>query len=174
MVFSQPFLLRSLLVNRDALSALSLFAVTLVGGLTEAHMKFQLRLVGVKLRAALTSAICNEGLSVMQPSSAPDPSVIVEVDLPHIFEFIENCHVAWMLPLQIILSLAALVYILDAYSISAGLLASVSSQHLRLLDRIHPCRKILTSHSACFASNFTVHNGPYTDVYVPNHAGEGY
>ncbi|KAH6952181.1 P-loop containing nucleoside triphosphate hydrolase protein [Fusarium avenaceum] len=88
-------------------------------------MKFQLRLVGVKLRAALTSAICDEGLSVMQPSSAPDPSVIVEVDLPHIFEFIENCHVAWMLPLQIILSLTALVYILDAYSISAGLLASL-------------------------------------------------
>ncbi|RMZ83856.1 hypothetical protein DV737_g1512, partial [Chaetothyriales sp. CBS 132003] len=114
MVFSQPFILGLLLERRDALSVISLFCVTLIGAVTEAHMKYELRIIGVKVRAALTAAIYDKGLSNVQSAEAPDPSVLVEVDLPHIFEFIENYHIAWMLPLQVILSLAALTYILDA------------------------------------------------------------
>ncbi|KAL2209888.1 P-loop containing nucleoside triphosphate hydrolase protein [Sarocladium strictum] len=126
MVFSQPFLLRSLLEHRNAVSAISLFLITLIGGVTEAHMKYQLRIIGIKVRAALTTAICDNGLMDEQSSSAPDPSVLMEVDLPHIFEFIENYHIAWMAPLQVLLGLGALVYILDVWSVLSGLAASIT------------------------------------------------
>ncbi|KAH6980736.1 hypothetical protein BKA56DRAFT_485588, partial [Ilyonectria sp. MPI-CAGE-AT-0026] len=130
MVFAQPFLLRSLLGNRDNGSMVGLFAATLLGGFAEAHMKYQLRIVGIRLRAALTAAICDHVLEPSSPNSSvgessPDASVLIEVDLPHIFDFIENYHITWMLPLQICISMAALVYLVGLESVLAGCVVPV-------------------------------------------------
>ncbi|RMJ02421.1 hypothetical protein CDV36_015310, partial [Fusarium kuroshium] len=106
--FLRPFLLGALLEQRRFIFAGGLFAAGIVGGLARAHSRYHLRIIGMHLRSALTSQICDRNLEFSSPAEqeqadAPDSIVLMEVDLP-----------------QFIISFFALSYILGWQSVLAG------------------------------------------------------
>ncbi|UPL03395.1 hypothetical protein LCI18_014329 [Fusarium solani-melongenae] len=125
--FARPFLLRKLLQNQDPLAVAALFAASLIGGTTQAHLTYTQQLIGVKIRSVLTAYLCDEGFSYAYSHStdAPDPAVLIDIDLPKVYDFIEVIHLTWMVPLQGCISLGALVYILGWNSILIGSLSPV-------------------------------------------------
>lgn len=129
--FSQPFLLRSLLQDRDALPVIGLFTVSIIGGICEAHVKYYLRMIGLRIRSLLTASLCDQGLHPVknEDQKAPEPSVLIEVDLPRVFDLVEQAHLFWMVPLQALISLAGLVYLLGWQSVAVSLISPVSQNH---------------------------------------------
>ncbi|KAJ3537625.1 hypothetical protein NM208_g6236 [Fusarium decemcellulare] len=118
----QPFLLRSLLQNRDYLAVAALFAASIAVGSCDTHAKYRLRKIGLKMRSVLTADLCDRELTAPKADQdeALDPSVLIEVDLPRIFEFTEGFHLIWMVPLQVCISTTALVYLLGWKSLLVG------------------------------------------------------
>ncbi|CAG9990016.1 unnamed protein product [Clonostachys byssicola] len=118
---AQPFFLQSLIENGDLLSVTGLFLASLMAGATEAHMKLQLRKIGVQLRSALTSLLCDQCMSATDgKESGADPAVLIEVDCGKVFDLVEQYHVLWMAAVQSAISIAALVLLLGWQSVLAG------------------------------------------------------
>ncbi|QKD59067.2 P-loop containing nucleoside triphosphate hydrolase protein [Fusarium oxysporum Fo47] len=117
------------------LTVAALFAASLIGGATQAHLTYTQRLVGVKIQSTLTAYLCDEGLSAAygHNADAPDPAVLIDIDLPKLYDFVENIHLTWMVPLQGCISLGALVYILGWKSLLLGSLSLVVLLPLLLL-----------------------------------------
>jgi hypothetical protein len=123
---AQPFLLRSVLETCTVLPVLGLFSASLIGGATEAHMKFLLGRIGIQLRAALTALLCNECMATGERGPlGSDPLVLIEVDSAKVFELVGEYHLIWMIPLQTGVSIAALAMILGWKSVAAGFLSPV-------------------------------------------------
>ncbi|KAL3456944.1 P-loop containing nucleoside triphosphate hydrolase protein [Aspergillus heterothallicus] len=121
---AQPFLLRSVLETRTVLPVLGLFSASLIGGATEAHMKFLLGRIGIQLRAALTALLCNECMATGDRGPlGSDPLVLIEVDSAKVFELVREYHLIWMIPLQTGVSIAALAMILGWKSVASGFLS---------------------------------------------------
>ncbi|CAH0054464.1 unnamed protein product [Clonostachys solani] len=117
----QPFILQSLIENNDVLSVTSLFLTSLMAGATEAHMNLQLRKIGVQLRSALTSLLCDECMAATDRNeSGADPAVLIEVDCGKVFDLVEQYHLIWMVSVQSAISLAALMLLLGWQSVLAG------------------------------------------------------
>ncbi|CVL07585.1 YCF1-Vacuolar `full-size` ABC transporter responsible for vacuolar sequestration of glutathione-S-conjugates [Fusarium mangiferae] len=120
----QPFLLGALLEQRRYTSVIALFITGMVGGAARAHARYQLRMAGMGLRAALTALICDRNLEISSAASvtnAPDPVILMEVDLPQVFALVEAFHTTYLAPLQCIIGFIALAYILTWQSMLAGL-----------------------------------------------------
>ena len=126
--FAQPFLIKSLLQNREPVTVGILFIANLVIGTTQAHLTYSQQIVGVMLRGTLTLHVCKRGLFTAQRKTidAPDPFVLLDVDLPRMYDFIEQMHSIWMVPLQSCISVGALIYILGWRSILVGSISPVS------------------------------------------------
>lgn len=123
---AQPFFLQSLLENGDIPSVCGMFAATIMAGATDAHMTLLLRKIGVQVRSALTALLCDGCMSMAKDEdSIADPTVWIEVDSAKIFELIEQYNLIWMVPLQAIISIAALVLLLGWQSVLAGFLSPV-------------------------------------------------
>nr|CEG04666.1 unnamed protein product [Fusarium clavum] len=119
----QPFLLGALLEQRSYTFVIALFIAGIVGGAARAHARYQLRMAGMSLRAALTALICDRNLeisSAARVANAPDPVILMEVDLPQVFALVEAFHTTYLAPLQCIVSFIALAYILTWQSMLAG------------------------------------------------------
>ncbi|KAI8712156.1 Canalicular multispecific organic anion transporter 2 [Fusarium sp. LHS14.1] len=127
LTFAQPFLLQSLLLDQDPLAVAALFAASIISGGTQAHMSYSLQIIGLKTRSILTAYLCDQGLSPAQSANtdAPEPAVLIEVDLPRVYELIEQLHLIWMIPLQACISLGALIYILGWKSMLIGSVSPV-------------------------------------------------
>lgn len=135
MVFTQPFMLRNLLDQRNAQSVAGLFLVTAIAGLAEAHAKFALRVTGIRVRAALSVLLCEHGMNTVGRKTRlnePEPSILIEVDTLRIYEFAEIFHNLWMMPVQVCVSLGALIYMLGWKSVALGSIAPVSGSTLHL------------------------------------------
>ncbi|KAJ0150497.1 hypothetical protein HZ326_7019 [Fusarium oxysporum f. sp. albedinis] len=123
---AQPFLLRSLLQNRDMFSVAGLFAATVASGTTEAHLKLQLSKIGVQFRSAMTALIaarCISSTNIDIHAQNADPTLLIEVDTTKIYELVEQFHLLWMIPLQAGISVVALVLLLGWQSVLAGFLS---------------------------------------------------
>ncbi|KAH8897439.1 P-loop containing nucleoside triphosphate hydrolase protein [Thozetella sp. PMI_491] len=85
------------------------------------------RLVGMRLRSALTARVCDKGMLAAGSigTSGVEPSVLSEVDLVNIFRMVEVVNELWVMPLHTMLSLSALAYILGWQSVLAGLTAAL-------------------------------------------------
>ncbi|CVL05811.1 YCF1-Vacuolar `full-size` ABC transporter responsible for vacuolar sequestration of glutathione-S-conjugates [Fusarium proliferatum] len=119
----QPFLLGALLEQRRYTFVIALFITGMVGGAARAHARYQLRMAGMSLRAALTALICDRNLEISSAASvtsAPDPVILMEVDLPQVFALVEAFHTTYLAPLQCIVGFIALAYILTWQSVLAG------------------------------------------------------
>ncbi|KAJ4014174.1 hypothetical protein NW766_006426 [Fusarium irregulare] len=121
---AQPFLLRSLLQNRDILSVAGLFSATVTAGVTEAHMKVHLNRIGVQFRSVLTALIADRCISKDNAQNA-DLNILIEVDTTKIYELVEQFHLLWIIPLQAGISIIALALLLGWQSVLAGLLSPV-------------------------------------------------
>ncbi|KAH8892201.1 P-loop containing nucleoside triphosphate hydrolase protein [Thozetella sp. PMI_491] len=126
-VILQPFLLQRLLADPKPSIIAAAFVAGILHALCANHIMLIMRLVGVRLRSAMTALVCDKGLD--QPAvagvggSAPpssDPAVIIEVDLVHIFTLVENLNGMWFIPLQLVVSLMAAMYILGWQSVLAA------------------------------------------------------
>ncbi|KAK2933435.1 AAA ATPase domain [Fusarium oxysporum f. sp. vasinfectum] len=123
---AQPFLLRSLLQNRDMFSVAGLFAATVASGTTEAHLKLQLSKIGVQFRSAMTALIadrCISSTNIDIHAKNADPTLLIEVDTTKVYELVEQFHLLWMIPLQAGISVVALVLLLGWQSVLAGFLS---------------------------------------------------
>ncbi|QGJ01503.1 hypothetical protein CEK26_002947 [Fusarium fujikuroi] len=119
----QPFLLGALLEQRRYTFVIALFITGMVGGAARAHARYQLRMAGMGLRAALTALICDRNLEISSAASVtntPDPVILMEVDLPQVFALVEAFHTTYLAPLQCIIGFIALAYILTWQSMLAG------------------------------------------------------
>lgn len=123
MVSLQPFLLGALLEQRRYIFVIALFITGMVGGAARAHARYQLRMAGMGFRAALTALICDRNLEISSAASvtnAPDPVILMEVDLPQVFALVEAIHTTYLAPPQCITGFIALAYILTWQSMLAG------------------------------------------------------
>lgn len=128
--FLQPFLLGALLAERSSVFACGLFVTGIVGGAARAHSRYLMRMVGLRLRSALTALICDRILEGVQPEGqpdAPDSITLMEVDLPQVFSLVEVVHLTYLAPLQCLVSFCALAYILSWQSVLMGCAVIVSS-----------------------------------------------
>ncbi|KAL5621193.1 hypothetical protein FOBRF1_004439 [Fusarium oxysporum] len=119
----QPFLLGALLEQRRYTFVVALFTTGVVGGAARAHARYQLRMAGMRLRAALTALICDRNLEILSAANvanAPDPVILMEVDLLQVFALVEAIHTTYLAPLQCIIGFIALAYILTWQSMLAG------------------------------------------------------
>ena len=82
----------------------------------------------MRMRSGLTALVCDRTLNIPATGKTEtiEPSVLLEVDILGIFYFIERMSNVWVVPAQLILSSAALVYILNWQSVLAGAGATVS------------------------------------------------
>jgi hypothetical protein len=125
----QPFLLQILIEQRSRPIVVATFVAGIFLGAFHYHSLFLVRLVGMRLRAAMTALVCDKGMLVPRNAgnSGVEPSVLNEVDLFNVFKMVEVVNELWVVPLYASLSVGALVYILGWQSILAGSIAAVCS-----------------------------------------------
>ncbi|KAL2787438.1 P-loop containing nucleoside triphosphate hydrolase protein [Aspergillus keveii] len=141
---AQPFLLRSVLETCTVLPVLGLFSASLIGGATEAHMKFLLGRIGIQLRAALTALLCNECMATGDRGPlGSDPLVLIEVDSAKVSELVGEYHLIWMIPLQTGVSIASLAMILGWKSVAAGFLSPAITLPLITYTTSHVSRRMI-------------------------------
>ncbi|KAH8884193.1 P-loop containing nucleoside triphosphate hydrolase protein [Thozetella sp. PMI_491] len=117
----QPFLIQDLIQQRKPSTVVVAGLVGLVQGLGSAHALLLLRKIGMRVRSGLTALVCDRGLEHASiASGAADPSILIEVDLSSVFMLVESMNSFWVLPLQIVVSLAAVMYILGWLSVLIG------------------------------------------------------
>ncbi|RMZ77609.1 hypothetical protein DV737_g4276, partial [Chaetothyriales sp. CBS 132003] len=122
--FVQPFLLQAFLKNGEIIPVVGLFVMSLTAGASESHMKLHLRKVGLQLRSVLTVQLCDTCLNPNLPrESALDPAVLIEVDAVKVFEFVEQYHLLWMVPLQTLVSVAGMIILLGWQSVLVGFIS---------------------------------------------------
>lgn len=136
----QPFLLQILIEKQSRPVVVATFVAGIFLGAFYYHSLFIVRLVGMRLRAAMTALVCDKGMVVPRNAgnSGVEPSVLNEVDLFNVFKMVEVVNELWVVPLHASLSIGALVYILGWQSILAGSIAAVCSCRAHLLMRLHP------------------------------------
>ncbi|KAH7375464.1 P-loop containing nucleoside triphosphate hydrolase protein [Plectosphaerella cucumerina] len=107
----QPFLLRALLGNPSSQPLVIMLALSVVGGICAAHSAYRLRIAGLKLKASLTALVCDAQMQLRRAggtTNTPDAAVLVASDLSRVFDLVEQVHFLWLVPAQLIISLAAL------------------------------------------------------------------
>ena len=126
MLTIQPFIVQSLIQEREPYIIVEGALVTIIQGLCSFHALLLQRKIGMKIRSGLTALVCDKSVEHAQVGSiSSDPSVLIEVDLFYVFTIIENINGIWSLPLQIFVSLGAVIYILGWKSVLAACCAAV-------------------------------------------------
>ncbi|KAL1903423.1 hypothetical protein Sste5346_000049 [Sporothrix stenoceras] len=124
-----PWMLRRLLAQPSMNYAMVLFCVRSVGAVCSCLSDFYTRVLSVQYRAAVTAAVHHKTMRLLGGSECKsktesegegqgggektaDVSTLSEVDGLRLLQFVQSMHDFWSFPLQVVLCLAGLVYIL--------------------------------------------------------------
>ncbi|ETS76431.1 hypothetical protein PFICI_11818 [Pestalotiopsis fici W106-1] len=128
----QPFLVRWVLEERSLISIMTTFVAGILQTTCYSHSLLLTRILGMRIRSALTTLICDQIISrsMSQSSSAGDhekseASVLIEVDAMAVYNLTEHIHGTWVMPLQFLGGLGGLTLLLGWKSIMAGLGVSI-------------------------------------------------
>ncbi|KAH6879901.1 P-loop containing nucleoside triphosphate hydrolase protein [Thelonectria olida] len=125
--FCIPWLLRSFLADVSARTLAQLFVVRIVGTLCGNYSGLALRETSAQYRAMLSSVLHAKALRLgyYGPSAAdPDLATLSEVDSFRLSQAVLMILDIWSFPLQVVLSLGGVLYLLSWQGILAALLAT--------------------------------------------------
>lgn len=131
--FALPWLLQSLLANPSSLKVAIMFCSRTIGALCGNYSGFILREISVQYRSALSAALHNKTLrlgDIRGKTQTADLCTLSEVDALIMYRGIQTISDLWTFPLQVILCLGGLAWLLPYRAFLAVLVIMVwTPQH---------------------------------------------
>lgn len=124
--FALPWILKLFLENQEPYLIVLMFIANIGNSIVKSQASYNVKVAGAKLRTGITNAIFEKTLrlSVLYKG---DISVtnLTEVDTQRLLDFVIYTHAVWSAPLQVILCLGSIAFILGWESAIAGIVSIV-------------------------------------------------
>ncbi|ETS76924.1 hypothetical protein PFICI_10798 [Pestalotiopsis fici W106-1] len=110
----QPWLLKQFLSHPSFRVVGYMLCARVITALSSTHSLFLLNLVGVRVKSSFAALICEKVLSTSANPKSPtsSPTNLTEVDTNRIVELITMIHALWAYPLQALISLSCITYLI--------------------------------------------------------------
>jgi len=139
--FALPWILKLFLENQQPYLIVLMFAANIINSIVKSQASYNVKVAGAKLRTGIANAIFEKTLRLsLQHKSLISVPNLIEVDIQRLLDFVIYTHAIWSAPLQVILCLSSIAFILGWESAAAGIIAIVSiPSHAENSDNANNC-----------------------------------